>query len=79
MRARYAEQGMPAYFRITPLAGPNILAALDVDALALPEAYLHYSDGMFTEDGALAERSRDFVGKWLKAFLAHAERQRAPR
>lgn len=29
MRALYAEHGLPAYFRITPLAGPNTLAALD--------------------------------------------------
>ena len=29
MRARYAERGLPSYFRITPLAGPNTLAALD--------------------------------------------------
>ena len=29
IRALYAEHGLPAYFRITPLAGPNTLAALD--------------------------------------------------
>lgn len=29
MRARYAEHGLPAYFRITPLAGPKVLDALD--------------------------------------------------
>lgn len=29
LRALYAEHGLPAYFRITPLAGPNTLAALD--------------------------------------------------
>ena len=29
MRTLYAEHGLPAYFRITPLAGPNTLAALD--------------------------------------------------
>ncbi|MEO5806567.1 GNAT family N-acetyltransferase [Devosia sp.] len=28
-RARYAAHGLPACFRITPLAGPNTLAALD--------------------------------------------------
>lgn len=29
IRALYAEHGLPAWFRITPLAGPNTLATLD--------------------------------------------------
>lgn len=29
MRAQFTARDLPAYFRITPLAGPNVLAALD--------------------------------------------------
>ena len=29
MRAQFTARGLPSYFRITPLAGPNVLAALD--------------------------------------------------
>lgn len=51
----------------------NILAALDMPVLGLPEMYLQYRDGMFAEDGTLAGKSADLVGNWLGAFLAHAE------
>ncbi len=50
----------------------NVLAALDMPVLALPEAYLHYRDGMFTESGGLDERTGKFVAAWLSAFLKHA-------
>jgi chromate reductase len=55
----------------------NVLAGVDVRVLALPEVFLQHREGMFGEDGALVERSAAFVGKWLAAFLAHAERHRA--
>lgn len=55
----------------------NVLAAVDVRVMALPEAFIQHRDDMFGEDGALTERSARFTGRWLTAFVAHAERVRA--
>jgi chromate reductase len=50
----------------------NVLSALQVQVLTLPEVYLQHRDGTFGEDGALLDRSRALAEKWLAAFLTHA-------
>jgi chromate reductase len=51
----------------------NVLAGVDVRVMALPEVFLQHREGMFADDGTPVERTALFLGKWLKAFLAHAE------
>lgn len=55
----------------------NVLAYLDMPTLGQPEAFIRFTDDLIGEDGSLARKSGEFVAKWLKAFLAHAELHRA--
>jgi chromate reductase len=55
----------------------NVLAALDVKVLGLPELYLQHRDGVLEDDGSLGERTAAVVGRWLAKFLAHAQLHRA--
>jgi chromate reductase len=55
----------------------NVLSALDVKVLGLPELYLQHREGVLNEDGSLGERTAGAAGKWLAKFLAHASLHRA--
>ncbi|MGV3590625.1 MAG: NADPH-dependent FMN reductase [Gammaproteobacteria bacterium] len=48
----------------------NILAYLDVKVMAQPEAFLHMRDGMFDEQGNIGAASKEFVQKWVDAYVA---------
>ncbi|MBC5767771.1 NAD(P)H-dependent oxidoreductase [Ramlibacter sp. GTP1] len=48
----------------------TVLAYLDMPTLGQPEVYLQAKDGFFAADGSIAEGSRDFIQKWLDAYLA---------
>ena len=50
------------------------LAYLDVATLGQPEAYITVRDGLFDPDGGIGAGSREFVQKWVDAFVAHVER-----
>lgn len=55
-----------------------VLAYLDVPLMDQPEAYIQWKDGLVSEDGTIAEASRDFLASWMGAFLTFVERHRAP-
>jgi chromate reductase len=48
----------------------TILGYLDMPTLGQPEAYLHAKEGFFEADGQVNAKSRDFVQKWLDAYVA---------
>jgi chromate reductase len=49
----------------------NVLAYLDVPALCQPEAYIHVKDGLFDEDGNIAnDDSKKFLQRWTDQFAA---------
>jgi chromate reductase len=48
----------------------NILAVLDVPAMAQPEAFICYYDDLFDEDGNIGPKSRDFLQGWMDRFAA---------
>jgi chromate reductase len=52
----------------------NIVAALDMPALAQPEAFIHATEAMFPGPGELDDSTRKFVQAWLDAYLAFAKR-----
>ena len=56
----------------------TILGYLDMPTLGQPEAYLHAKEGFFDADGQVNAKSRDFVQKWMDAYVgwvkAHAPR-----
>jgi len=54
----------------------NVLAALDVRVLGLPEVFLQHRETLFIENDVLSESAAKLVGQWLKAFIAHAELHR---
>lgn len=54
----------------------NVLAALDMPVLGLPEVYLHHREGTFEADGTLADGARDLCGGWMRAFLDHVRLHR---
>ncbi len=55
----------------------NILAALDVATLGLPEAFIQARDGLFDEAGDISIASRPFLQSWMECYVAwikkHAE------
>jgi chromate reductase len=51
----------------------NVLAYLDMPALAQPEVFLQWSEGLVTDGGQVGEKSRDFLDGWMKAFLKLVE------
>ena len=57
----------------------NVLAALDMPTLGLPEAYIQWKDDTIGADGQLTGRTADFAGKWLAALLEFAARHRTDR
>ena len=49
----------------------NVLAALDVPAMAHPEAFVQARDGLFDTDGQIAEGpSRKFLQGWMDRYVA---------
>lgn len=47
----------------------NVLAYLDAPALGQPEAFIHYTDERFADDGTILDDStREFLGDWLIAL-----------
>jgi chromate reductase len=51
----------------------NVLAYLDMPTLGQPEAFVQWSDGLLTPDGAVGEGSARFLGKWMEAFIKLVE------
>lgn len=54
-----------------------VLAYLDMPVLDQPEAYIQWQDDLIAEDYTIAERSRDFLGGWMRAFLTFAQQHKA--
>ena len=52
----------------------NVLAYLDVPLLAQPEAYVQIKDGFFEADGGIGPHSREFLQKWINAYVAWVRR-----
>lgn len=52
----------------------NVLAYLDVHVMGQPEAYLHVRDGMFDEQDNIGAGSKEFVQKWMDAYVAWVKR-----
>jgi chromate reductase len=52
----------------------NILAALNVQVLGLPEVYLQFSETTFEEDGTLNLRVQELLAVWLSALVDHVQR-----
>lgn len=52
----------------------NVLAYLDVPTLGQPEAFLHAKEGFFDADGNIGAGSREFVQKWVNAYVAWIRR-----
>ncbi|TNJ34150.1 NADPH-dependent FMN reductase [Prosthecochloris vibrioformis] len=48
----------------------NILAVLNVPTMAQPEAFIGYYDGLFTDEGGIGERSREFLQSWMDKYIA---------
>src|SRR5690606_1881079 len=47
----------------------SILSFVNSPELAQPEAYIHYREGLFTDDGQVTDPSvEDFLRNWLDAF-----------
>lgn len=58
------------------------LVFLDCPVLQQPEAYLSQADSLVTADGMIAERSREFLERFLRAYaewLGRLLAERAPR
>lgn len=51
----------------------NVLAYLDMPTLGQPEAFVQWSDGLLTGEGAVAEGSAKFLNGWMEAFLKLVE------
>jgi chromate reductase len=56
----------------------NVLAALDVPLLGLPEAFLRWDDALITPEGDVGDGAVKFLTRWMKAFLDFAEFHQAP-
>jgi len=52
----------------------NILVYLDMPTLNQPEAFLHMRDGMFDDQGNIGAASKEFVQKWMNAYVAWVKR-----
>ena len=53
-----------------------VLAYLDVPLMDQPEAYIQWKEGLVSEDGQIAEVSRDFLANWVRAFFTFIERHK---
>ena len=57
----------------------NILVAVGMPTLPLPEACIQWKDDLIGPDGQIAGKTAEFVGKWLESFLAFARLHNAER
>lgn len=48
----------------------NVLAYLDMPTLGQPEAFLQAKEGLFGKDGAIGADSKEFLQKWVDAYIA---------
>lgn len=48
----------------------NVLAALDVPAMGVPEVFLQAKEGLFDADGGLGAGSKAFMQSWMEHYLA---------
>jgi len=48
----------------------NVLAYLDVPALAQPEAFIYVKEGTFDEAGNIGTDSRAFLQDWMDRYVA---------
>lgn len=48
----------------------TILSHLDVPTMGQPEAFIHAKEGFFDEQGNVAGGSKDFVQRWMDAYVA---------
>jgi chromate reductase len=48
----------------------NVLAFLDVRALAQPEAFIHAKDGLFDASGNIGPDSKQFLQDWMDRYIA---------
>jgi chromate reductase len=52
----------------------TILAALGVQIMAQPDAYLQFKEGFFDADGGIGEASRGFLQTWMDRYAAFIKR-----
>ncbi|HEX9945843.1 MAG TPA: NAD(P)H-dependent oxidoreductase [Thermoanaerobaculia bacterium] len=56
----------------------NILAYLDVPTLGQPEAFIHVKDGLFDENGNIANaESKGFLQNWMDRYVAWVKKHAA--
>jgi len=48
----------------------NVLAYLDVPTLGQPEAFIQAKEGLFDPDGNIGAGSKEFLQKWMDAYVA---------
>lgn len=48
----------------------NVLAAVDVPTLALPEAFIQAKEGLFDEAGNIGPGSQKFLQNWMDRYVA---------
>lgn len=48
----------------------NILAALNMPTLGVPEAFIHHREGLYDEAGNIGQASRKFLQGWVNAYVA---------
>lgn len=48
----------------------NVLSYLNVHLLSQPEAFMQVKEGMFDDEGNIAETSRQFLQNWVDAYVA---------
>nr|WP_312415490.1 NADPH-dependent FMN reductase [Comamonas sp.] len=75
-----AWNGIPAGIIGTSTGGPatsmaqqhlrNILVFLDMPAMAQPEGFIRWTDGLVSADGKVAEASEKFLRNYMERFLA---------
>jgi chromate reductase len=54
-----------------------VLAYLDMPVLDQPEAYIQWKDDLVAEDHTIHERSREFLGGWMTAYLKFVQQHKA--
>ena len=55
----------------------NILAALDVPTLGLPEAFIQAKDGLFDSAGNIGAESKTFLQGWMDSYVAWVKKHAA--
>ena len=55
----------------------NILAAVDIPALGLPEAFIQAKEGLFDSDGNIGEGSKKFLQNWMDKYVVWIKKNAA--